>query len=356
MSRKRLILASLGGLVGLLALTAWILDKSGVFVRALRPQVVSALSQATGRQAKVASLEGGVFGSIVLNDLSLGYRDKPSAFDASVTVRKAVVRFSLWDFFVLKKDAFQSLRSLKLDSPQIDLRILPLAAGDRPLPKLSLATLLSNLPLPPIATSIEGGRVSLSLSTQGQGKVVFEALNAEVSADAAKGFATLVLGGRAYGGRLGIKGQFRPASATASLSLDLLGLDLAQWSHADWLPEGVPPLLAGKADGRFKLELGTSFSAKGTLNIGNVALTIPKAGDLTDLQAELRLDGRKLSLDSLRFSSQGATWQGRGEVEDLAAPDLFLHVGSVEGRPSWHGFSADRALLALRASGGRVAL
>ena len=38
MSRKRLVLILLGGLAVVLGLSAWILDKSGVFVRALKPQ------------------------------------------------------------------------------------------------------------------------------------------------------------------------------------------------------------------------------------------------------------------------------------------------------------------------------
>src|SRR5260221_311028 len=112
MSRKRLFLSITLGAFAALVLTAWILDKSGVFVRALKPQVISALSQATGRKVKVASIEGGIFGAIVLKDLSLAFADKPAAFDAAVEVKKATVRFSLWDFFVLKKQAIDSLRSL----------------------------------------------------------------------------------------------------------------------------------------------------------------------------------------------------------------------------------------------------
>src|SRR5262245_39530710 len=133
-SKKKLfwisaLFLALGGL--------YLLDRSGWLVRTLKPQAVKALAQALGRPVEVAEVSGGVFGSVDLKGLKVAATGQPG-LDYSLEVPKASLVFSLWDYFILRKSAPESVKRLDFDDPRL-LLILPdefekMASGQQGLP------------------------------------------------------------------------------------------------------------------------------------------------------------------------------------------------------------------------------
>ncbi len=317
MKRARKALIWLGGAACLLLAAGWALDRSGYLVRALKPQIVEALSKATGRAVEVKGVDGGLFGAVVLREVTLGPKpgEAGSLGQASLEIAKATVSFSLWDYLVLRKPPMECLRRLDLESPLMKMGP-PEAAPAQPRPPLS--QLLKKLPLPPISTRIDSGEL-----LSHEGKVLLSRLDASFSANLRKRQADFILSAKVLEGSVRLKGHWKPESGSGQVEAQLDKLLLSHLDEAGLLG-GLPRFEQGWLKGRLSAELGGPRpSLKGLLKAEGLR-PAGMAAQLPRFDGEIEFEGSQARIRKLSGLAFGGKVEGEGSVADLADPELKL--------------------------------
>lgn len=101
-----------------LFITAFILAKTGVFVKQFKNIIQAELSKALNREVTIESIEGGVFDSITLNNVRIA-SNKEIKDGMLIVIEKVTINYSFKDIIFNKKEIIDSLKSIHIKKPSI---------------------------------------------------------------------------------------------------------------------------------------------------------------------------------------------------------------------------------------------
>ncbi|OGF48117.1 MAG: hypothetical protein A2231_09120 [Candidatus Firestonebacteria bacterium RIFOXYA2_FULL_40_8] len=115
---KRKILFITLGILLLLGLTAFILAKTGVFVKQFKNIIEVELTKALNREVTIEKIEGGIFDSIDLINVRIA-SNKEIKDGVLIVIDKVSVKYSFSDIIFNKKQVIESLKGIEIIRPSI---------------------------------------------------------------------------------------------------------------------------------------------------------------------------------------------------------------------------------------------
>ena len=115
---KRKILFITLGIILLLGITAFILAKTGVFVRQFKNIIEVELTKALNREVTIEKIEGGIFDSIDLVNVRIAEK-KEIKDGVLIVIDKVSVKYSFRDIIFNKKQVIESLKGIELIRPSV---------------------------------------------------------------------------------------------------------------------------------------------------------------------------------------------------------------------------------------------
>ncbi|MFH1074820.1 MAG: translocation/assembly module TamB domain-containing protein [Candidatus Firestonebacteria bacterium] len=115
---KRKILFIALGIILLLGITAFILAKTGVFVKQFKSIIEIELTKALNREVIIEKIEGGIFDSIDLINVRIASK-KEIKDGVLIAIDKVSVKYNFRDIILNKKQVIESLKGIELIRPSV---------------------------------------------------------------------------------------------------------------------------------------------------------------------------------------------------------------------------------------------
>ncbi|MFH1824673.1 MAG: translocation/assembly module TamB domain-containing protein [Candidatus Firestonebacteria bacterium] len=118
--KPRKILIVLVSVFLILFLSIFILAKTGVLVKSFKNIIQSELSKALNREVTIESIEGGIFNNITLNKVRIASK-KELKDGTIIVIEKLTINYSLKDIIFNKKSIIESIKSIQIKKPFINI-------------------------------------------------------------------------------------------------------------------------------------------------------------------------------------------------------------------------------------------
>jgi hypothetical protein len=370
LTKKRGFWWAAGGL-SLLVLAALSIDHSGLLAGRFRGQIESQLTALGGRPVHIASVEGGLFGSLTLNQVSVGQPLSPSAGSQAVgmSVDKLVVHFSPWQLLRDHQHPQRALRSVELVAPVLDLPLRPLASGEANPLSPSAAVSWRRIPwsdipvLPTASLLVKDGSLRVydpgDTRTGAAPRGLLSGFTGRLDIDAL-GRAELSFSATSPGSsrdNLRLNANFDQQKRLGRMRLEFSGIALAEAMRMLLPEEQRFTIAAGRAEGWAQAvtapeapgQLVRGMRLEAMLKIKGGQLTVgPHQSLVKDVQGSLHMNESHLRLDGLELAFGASHWGLTGSLDldrrgaegtpvlDLrgSCPDLVLaDLGQSLGLP-----------------------
>lgn len=124
MKKIRKILVVLSFVLLLLFLSIFILAKTGILVKGFKNIIQSELSKVLDREVTIESIEGGIFNNITLNNVRIASK-KDLKDGTIIVIEKLTVNYSFKDIILNKKNIIESIKSIQIKKPFINIENTP---------------------------------------------------------------------------------------------------------------------------------------------------------------------------------------------------------------------------------------
>jgi len=317
---KRKILFFSLGIIVLLGITAFILAKTGVFVKQFKNIIEIELTKALNREVTIEKIEGGVFDSIELINVRIAAK-KEIKDGNLIVIEKVSVKYSFKDIILNKKQIIDSLKGVELIRPSLLMEKDDQGAWN-------LEDFINSLPVTEKTLLPEKLTISVSKGLVGikDGKKKFNSAFRDIYGNIefiGAGKISFKAASKSYSSKktnLFVDGIFDAKNKTSTVIIDGKDLDLAHYSSYAFAHMQKPPaeIMAGTFD--FQVKLSDNVTAEVLLKNGEAKIEGLKAG-LTGIISQLTFTKESVVINKFAATLKNASITGKGEINNYLAGD-----------------------------------
>lgn len=331
-TKRKILFISLS-IILLLGITAFILAKTGVFVKQFKNIIEIELTKALNREVTIEKIEGGVFDSIDLINVRVAAK-KENNDGNIIVIEKVSVKYSLKDIIFNKKEIIDSLKGIELIRPSILLEKNDDGTWniEEFINSLPIAV---NSPLPEkLSVSIARGLISIKDSKKKFNSAVREIYgNLEFIG---AGRVSLKLGSKSFSSKktnLYFDGIFDIKNKTNTVIVDGKDLSLVHYASygLSYLEKPPAEFTAGTFD--LQVKVADNMTADVLIKNGEAKIEGLKTA-LTGIISNLTFTKENVLINRFAASLKNASITGKGEIVNYLAAEpegkLKLYVNGAD--------------------------
>ncbi|MEI7542951.1 MAG: hypothetical protein WCJ94_06845, partial [bacterium] len=326
---KKIMLILLVLIIVLTGLAVFAL-KSGIFTAKARNYVISLIKKNTGKDVKIGNIELGIYNNIVVHDVSMPVAATFAEKGEFASIKAVIIRFNLLDLIYRRKDINNTLSSIIIDSPLINVK--------KEKGTFNLMDFVSSFVMPASPNQNENVLLPVSKVFIEKGKIIYDDKDNSFSSYVDDFSGEIVLKENPMFLRVTLSGRTKNSNKkNFMIDVDYYigssrfrgNIKISDASLNDWGAYFMQPKDFAINSGEFFVEAavsGTGVSPEqikvyGNGGIKNGNILIKNNISVTEINGNLEIDSDKLAINKASFKVYG----GNGIVEG-SANDVFENM------------------------------